>query len=177
MNDLRYPLGRFAHDGPISDDQLTAWIGALDALPTQMRQAVDGLSDAQFDTPYRPDGWTVRQVVHHVPDSHLNAFVRFKWTLTEETPTIKAYDEARWAELPDTQAVPVATALDFLTALHARWVGLLRAMDRANFERALIHPEHPDAPPMQLGWMTGMYAWHGQHHVAHITRLREREGW
>ena len=174
MDDLRYPIGRFSHNGPVSDVDLMGWIDAIESLPGQVRAAIDGLSDAQLDTPYRRDGWTVRQVVHHVPDSHLNAFVRFKWTLTEEAPTIKAYEEARWAELPDTQAVPIATALDFLTALQARWVGLIRALDREAFVRTFVHPV---SGPTDLAHTTGMYAWHGRHHVAHITRLAERAGW
>ncbi|NNF56985.1 MAG: putative metal-dependent hydrolase [Rhodothermaceae bacterium] len=174
MDTLRYPIGRFTHDGLVSDADLITWIDAIEALPAQMKAAVDSLADAQLDTPYRPGGWTVRQVVHHVPDSHLNAFVRFKWTLTEEVPTIKAYDEKGWAELPDTRVVPIATALEFLTALHARWGGLLRALDRTAFARTFVHPV---SGPTDLARTTGMYAWHGRHHLAHITRLAECEGW
>ena len=177
MDDLRYPVGRFTHDGPITDAELDAWTTDLEQLPARMRAVVAGLDDAQFDTPYRPGGWTVRQVVHHVPDSHLNAWVRFKWALTEDLPTIKAYDQDGWASLPDTRVVPVETALDFLEALHARWTGLIRALDREALARGFVHPEHPDRPPMRLEWVVGMYAWHGRHHVAHITGLREREGW
>lgn len=175
MDDLRYPIGRFTPpDGPASDDQLAAWIDDLAALPGQMRAAVAGLDEAQLDTPYRPGGWTVRQVVHHVPDSHLNAWVRFKWTLTEDRPLIKAYDESAWAELPDTRTVPVETALTFLDLLHARWTGLLRALDREALSRVFVHPVSGEN---RLDHTVGMYAWHGTHHVAHITRLRERQGW
>jgi hypothetical protein len=174
MDDLRYPIGRFAHDGPVSDADLAAWLDDLDALPAQLRAAVAGLTDAQLDTTYRPGGWTVRQVVHHVPDSHTNALVRFKWALTEDAPRIKAYDEVGWADLPDTRAVPVETALAFLDALHARWTGLLRALDRAALARTFVHPV---SGATALDRTVGMYAWHGRHHVAHITRLAEREGW
>ena len=174
MDDLRYPIGRFTHDGPVSDADLARWIDEIEALPAQLRGAVAGLTDAQFDTPYRPGGWTVRQVVHHVPDSHLNAWVRLKWALTEDAPTIKAYDEKGWAALPDTHVVPVEASLAFLAALHARWVGLLRALDRGALSRTFLHPESGEN---RLDRTVGMYAWHGRHHTAHITRLRDREGW
>ncbi len=174
MDDLCYPIGRFTHDGPVTEADLAGWTADLDALPEQLRAAVAGLDDAQLDTPYRPDGWTVRQVVHHVPDSHLNAFVRFKWALTEDAPPIKAYDQDGWASLPDTHAVPVETALAFLEALHARWTGLIRALDREALARTFLHPV---SGVNRLDKTVGMYAWHGRHHVAHVVRLREREGW
>lgn len=174
MTDPRYPIGRFTHNGPVTGTELTAWIDQLEALPAQLRAAVVGLTDAQLDTPYRPDGWTVRQVVHHVADSHVNAYVRFKWTLTEDNPTINAYDEAGWAELPDLHAVPVETSLAFVDALHARWTGLLRSLDRDALARTFVHSESGET---RLDRTVGMYAWHGAHHVAHITSLRERQGW
>ena len=174
MDDLRYPIGRFEHDGPISDADLSGWIADIEALPADLRAAVAGLDDAQLDTPYRPEGWTVRQVVHHVGDSHLNALARFKLALTEDTPTIKPYKEARWAELAD-HALPVEPGLALVEALHARWVPILRSLDRNDLARTYVHPERDRT--LTLGWTVGMYAWHGRHHVAHITALREREGW
>ena len=139
-----------------------------------MRRALDGLSDGQLDTPYRPGGWTVRQVVHHVPDSHLNAYCRFKLALTEQNPTIKPYDEAAWAKVADTARTPPGVSLTMLDALHTRWVILLESMTAADFGRPLKHPEKGS---ITLDWMLQLYAWHGRHHAAHITELRKREGW
>jgi uncharacterized damage-inducible protein DinB len=136
---------------------------------------VAGLSREQLETPYRPGGWTIKQVVHHVPDGHMNAYTRFKLALTENEPTIKPYEEDKWAELPDSQRVPIDVSLDLLDALHTRWVTLLGAMDAADFTRTLRHPEHNRI--MTLGQLLALYAWHGRHHVAHITSLRKREGW
>lgn len=174
--DLRYPIGRFERPAEITVADRAGYIEAVAAAPAALREAVRGLDDAQLDTPYRPDGWTVRQVVHHVPDSHLNAYVRFKLALTELEPTIKPYDEAKWAELPDGRSPLVAESLALLDALHARWVYLLRAMTPADFARTVVHPEHR-GNPMTLDTMLALYAWHGQHHVAHVTALRERMGW
>lgn len=174
--DLRYPIGRFELPAQLTTPERSALIDTIAATPAALRVAVRGLSDTQLDTPYRPGGWTVRQVVHHVPDSHLNSYVRFRLALTEEQPTIKPYDEARWAELPDAKGPLVAESLALLEALHARWVSLLRAMTPAEFARTLVHPERPGAP-MSLDTMVALYAWHGRHHVAHITALRERMGW
>jgi hypothetical protein len=174
MSDLRYPLGRYEAPDPVTAAQRAAWIADLAAAPAALRAAVEGLSDDRLDTPYRPGGWTVRQVVHHVPDSHLNAYCRFKLALTEDAPTIKPYEEARWAELPDS-AGPVAPSLDILDGLHARWVALLRAMPEAAWSRTFVHPEHGRA--LRLDWTLGLYAWHGKHHTAHVTALRDREGW
>ena len=162
---LRYPIGTFEHTEPVGTDRLSAWIGEIEALPAQMREAVAGLTDRQLDTPYRPGGWTVRQVIHHVPDSHVNAYVRFKWALTEDEPAIKAYDEVAWAELGDVRSVPVSASLDLLSALHARWVGLMRTMTDEDWSRRLLHPENG---AMVLREMAGMYAWHGRHHLAHV---------
>ena len=174
--DLRYPIGRFERPVDPSAADRAAWIEAIAGAPAALRNAVLGLDDAQLDTPYRPDGWTVRQLVHHLPDSHLNSYVRFKLALTEREPTIKPYDEKGWAELPDGRGPLVAESLALLDALHARWVYLLRAMTPADFARTLVHPERPGAP-MTLDVMLALYAWHGRHHVAHITALRERQGW
>lgn len=173
--DLRYPIGRFTKPSLLSAAERAAAIEAIAQAPGALRAAVSGLTDAQLDTPYRPDGWTVRQVVHHVPDSHMNAYVRFKLGLTEETPTIKPYDEAKWAELDDSKSKLVEHSLALLDALHARWVFLLRRMQPSDFARKLNHPEW-DAP-LSLDVMLALYAWHGKHHVAHVTALRERMGW
>ena len=145
----------------------------VEQLPARLRAVVEPLTDAQLDTPYRPDGWTVRQVVHHLADSHLNSLVRFKWALTEERPTIKAYYEERWAELAD-YAAPLELALAWLDTLHARWVVLLRALTPDQLAREFVHP---DSGPTRLDVNVGIYAWHGRHHLAHVTSLIEREGW
>jgi uncharacterized damage-inducible protein DinB len=172
--DLRYPIGRFDIKSPVAEADYPRLIGEIAETPGAMRSAVAGLSRDQLETPYRPGGWTVKQVVHHLPDSHLNAYTRFKLALTEDEPTIKAYNEAKWAELPDSQRVPIDVSLDLLDSLHMRWVSLLRGMDAADFRRGLNHPERGF---MMLSQLLNMYAWHGRHHVAHITALRSREGW
>lgn len=174
MGDLRYPVGKFQWSGDPTPEQRARWIEEIGATPAAIRQAVAGLSQAQLDTPYREGGWTVRQVVHHLPDSHLNAYVRFRLALTEDAPLIKPYDEGRWAELPDARTAPVHISLDLLEALHQRWVMLLRAMAPAEFHRTLRHPEMGE---LTLDRMTALYAWHGRHHTAHITGLRERMDW
>ncbi len=174
MEDLRYPIGQFEHDGAVSRDELAGWIDEIAALPSAMREAVSGLSEAQLDTPYRPDGWTIRQVVHHVPDSHMNAYIRCKWAVTEDEPTIKAYYEDRWAELDDGRTSPIEPSLQLLDAVHARWAILLRTFTPELWQRRFKHPE---SGVQQLDRMIGMYVWHGKHHVAHITSLRGREGW
>ena len=171
--DLRYPIGKFSPPDPITPTEVGAWIGDLEALPDDLRQAVYRLNDEQFDTPYRPGGWTVRQVVHHLPDSHLNSFLRFKWALTEDRPVIKAYDEGQWAELPDSRE-PVENSLDLLDALHRRWVSLLSGLTRERLQREFVHP---DSGPVTLAETVGEYAWHGRHHLAHILGLIDREGW
>ena len=173
--DPRYPVGRYSMpDEPATREQRTRWIEEIAALPSTFRAAVAGLSEAQLDTPYRDGGWTVRQVAHHLPDSHVNAYARFKLALTEDGPTIKPYDEARWAELADSR-MPIDVSLALLEALHARWVAVLRAMSDADFGRSYVHPEHGRSFP--LDGVLGMYAWHGRHHTAHVTSLRARMGW
>lgn len=174
MNDLRYPIGKFTYDGPLTEDQMRTFLDDIAHAPAKLRAAVQGLSDARLDTPYRPGGWTVRQAVHHVPDSHLNAYVRFKLALTEEVPTIKPYAEDRWAELPDTKATPIETSLTLLDSLHDRWARLLRSLKPEDWKRTF---RHPDLGTMSLEKTLALYAWHGRHHVAHITALRSREGW
>lgn len=171
--DLRYPIGKFQPVENIADAQRRAFIAAIAETPEKLKAAVAGLNERQLDTPYRPRGWTVRQVVHHVPDSHMNAFVRFKLALTEDNPTIKTYDEARWAELADAKT-PVEPSLLLLESLHKRWILLLNSLTPTEWQRTFRHPE--------LGTMTldknlQLYAWHGRHHVAHITALRERNNW
>ena len=174
MSDPRYPIGKFAYDGPLTEDQKQEALNNIAQAPAKLRAAVKGLSDSQLDTPYRPGGWTVRQVAHHVPDSHLNSYIRFKLALTENEPTIKPYFEERWAELADTKATPVEVSLALLDSLHDRWVRLLRSLKPDDWKRTYRHPE--------LGLMTlektlALESWHGRHHVAHITSLRERNGW
>lgn len=174
--DLRFPIGKFSRPtDALSLSQRKAMIDAIAQTPADLREAVKGFSEEQLDTPYRPNGWTVRQVVHHLPDSHMNAYCRFKFGLTEDLPTIKPYDEAKWAELEDGRSKLVEESLELLDSLHARWVYLLRRMQPPDFARKLNHPEW-DAP-LSLDVMLALYAWHGKHHVAHVTSLRERAGW
>ena len=172
--DLRYPVGPFDWKVQPSESDRARHIDEIAIAPARLREAVRGLSEEQVDTPYRPGGWTVRQVVHHLPDSHINAYVRFKLALTENHPTIRTYEQERWAELPDTSHTPITISLDLLEALHERWVVLLRSLEPADFKRKFIHPEMGE---LDLNLYTASYAWHGRHHVAHITSLRERMGW
>ena len=172
--DFRYPIGKFQAPAAITREAIAEWIGEIAATPAHFREAVRGLDDSQLDTPYRPGGWTVRQVIHHVPDSHINSYVRFRLALTEEQPTIKPYDEAKWAELPDARTGAVGPSLDLLDAVHLRWVALLRSLSAADLVRTYNHPESGIA---RLDATIGSYAWHGRHHAAHITGLRDRLGW
>jgi len=172
--DPRYPIGRFARPEKLDTALRTALVDELEAAPRALRAAVAGLSPRQLDTPYREGGWTVRQVVHHVPDSHVNAYVRCKLALTEDEPAIKTYREDRWAELPEARVADVELSLALLEALHARWVMALRVLPREAFARVL---RHPDLGPMSVDQVLALYAWHGRHHVAQITALRERMGW
>ena len=172
--DLRYPVGPFTFTGSLSDPERQALIDQIAEAPALMRAAVAGLDQAQLDTPYRPEGWTVRQVVHHVPESHLNSYTRFKLAVTEDEPTIKPYFEDRWAELDDARQAPIELSLDLLDTLHARWVWFLRTLKQPDFERTF---RHPDLGVVSLDKNIALYAWHGRHHVAHITSLRERMGW
>jgi DinB superfamily len=172
--DLRYPIGEFKYDGPLTDTQRQDCLAEIEETPARMRAAVAGLNSEQLETPYRPDGWTVRQVVHHVPDSHLNSYLRFKLAMTQNQPTIIAYDENIWAHLDDARTAPIEVSLDLLESLHRRWMLFLRSLKGDDFQRTFNHPE--------LGLVSvdkniALYAWHGPHHVAHITSLRERMGW
>jgi len=173
MSDLRYPIGRFQYAGAGSEEQRRDLITRIENLPARLRAAVAGWSDEQLDTPYRPDGWTVRQVVHHVADSHINSYVRFRLALTEDTPAVKGYDQEAWAKLPDC-AAPVDVSLALVESLHRRWVLLLRSMTPADFDRKFLHSE---IGPVTLDRNLALYAWHGDHHTAHITSLHARMGW
>lgn len=173
LETLRYPIGRFRIDGESSAEKRAAWIAAIEDLPRRLAEAVSGLDDARLDTPYRPGGWTVRQLVHHVADSHMNAYVRLKLALTEQAPAIKGYDEKLWAELPDSR-LDVEISLALIDALHARWSVLLRSMKDETFRRQWLHPEHG---ARDLDFLVQLYAWHSRHHVAHVRALRERLDW
>jgi hypothetical protein len=174
MIDPRYPIGKHQPPSSFDDSVRRALILQIEEAPAQLRRAVEGLTSGQIDTPYREGGWTIRQVVHHLPDSHLNAYVRFKLALTETEPTIKPYDEARWAELADATHGDLPVSLDLLTSLHRRWVHLLRGLANEQFARTFRHPE---LGVQSLDRSLSLYAWHGRHHVAHITTLRDRMGW
>jgi hypothetical protein len=173
-SDPRFPIGKFSPPSNVSPDDRDRWISRIANLPDLLQEALEGLADEQLDTPYRAGGWTLRQVVHHLPDSHMNAYVRFRLSITEDTPRIKAYDEKKWAELDDARSGPLGPSLSLLRPLHERWVHLLRSMSEADWGKAYEHPESGRFP---LTRALAMYAWHGDHHVAHITSLREREGW
>ena len=173
LDDLRYPIGKHNVRAPIDAAAVKAAIRDIREMPDRLAAAVAGLNDKQLDTTYRPGGWTVRQVVHHLPDSHVNAYARLKLALTEDVPVIKPYDEGKWAELADAR-LPVESSLGLVRGLHARWASLLEGLSSADFERELMHPE---AGKFSIAQLTGMYGWHSRHHVAHITSLRTRSGW
>lgn len=171
--DLRYPIGDYEPQ-PFSEELKAEWIAAIRFLPSAVEAALSNLDEAQLETPYRDGGWSLKQVVHHLADSHSNALIRFKLGLTEENPTIKPYNEKRWAELADND-LPVNISITLLHALHHRWVSLLESVSNAEWERTVVHPEHNKT--LSLWWLLGSYAWHGRHHTAHITSLRERRNW
>jgi hypothetical protein len=174
MSDPRYPIGKFTYSGPPSEAERNQLISEIEQAPAKLRAAVKGLSPQQVETPYREGGWTVRQVVHHVPESHMNAYIRFKLALTEDEPTIKPYMEDRWAELPDAQSTPLEVSLALLDSLHDRFVRTLRLIKPEGWKRTFRHPEMGVVP---LEKSLALYAWHGKHHVAHITELRKSKGW
>src|SRR6185295_12110594 len=174
MDELKYPIGRFKKLESVTQADRDRMIGEIAQTPANLRSAVKGLTAPQLDTPYRPGGWTLRQVVHHVPDSHINSYVRFKLASTEDSPTIKTYEEQLWAELPEAKTGPVEMSLVLLEALHVRWVAHLKNLAPADFARSFVHPE---LGKISLDVALGIYSWHGKHHVAHITSLRARERW
>ncbi|WP_028778190.1 YfiT family bacillithiol transferase [Shimazuella kribbensis] len=174
MIDLRYPIGKFQKPAVFTDELREQFIQTLEQLPLSLRSAVEGLTDEMLDTPYREGGWTVRQVVHHLADSHLNSYTRFRLALTELSPTIRPYDEQKWADLTDAKHAPIGSSLAILDGLHQRWTTLLRSFSEEDWNKTFIHP---DLGAMSLDMATALYAWHSEHHVAHITLLTEREGW
>jgi DinB superfamily len=175
MDHLKYPIGTFVAPEIITADHRVKWIADIAALPQQLREATSGLSDNQLDTPYRDGGWTLRQVVHHVADSHINAYTRYKLAATEDNPTIRPYEEAIWAELPEAKQEAVEVSLALLDALHHRWVLHLRNMKEEDFSRTFFHPESKKT--FRLDFNLGLYSWHGRHHLAHITTTKERLNW
>jgi hypothetical protein len=174
MTDPRFPIGKFSWPEAVTPEDRAGYIEKIAATPEKMHLAVAGLNDEQLDTPYREGGWTVRQLVHHVPDSHLNSYVRFKLALTENEPTVKTYDESAWAQLADSTVTPIETSLCMLDCLHSRWVKLMRGMTEAEWARSFRHPE---LGLVSLAKNASLYAWHGDHHIAHITSLRAHKGW
>jgi hypothetical protein len=174
LDDLRFPIGRFSPPATSLSEMRAAHLETLRMLPERLRAAVGGLSDPQLDTPYRPEGWTLRQVVHHVADSHANCYIRFKLALTEDWPTIKPYDEVAWANLSDSRRLPVEVSLAMLEALHGRWVALLETMSEEDFHKGYLHPEQGR---QNLAKALALYDWHSRHHTSHITSLRARQGW
>ena len=172
--DPRYPIGKLEMPAQVSQARRQQAMDEIASTPAKLRAAVKGLNDAQLDTPYREGGWTVRQVVHHVPDSHLNAYVRLKLALTEENPTIKPYDEAAWANLADSKSTPIEVSLTLMDSVHDRWVRILRSMKPEQFARKLVHPDNGER---SVDWLLFLYEWHGKHHTAHITELRKQKGW
>jgi uncharacterized damage-inducible protein DinB len=173
--DPRFPTGKFAFDPDVTAEKRRRAVESIRETPAKLRAAVKGLTDAQLDTAYRDGGWTVRQVVHHVPESHMNAYIRFKWGLTENNPTIKPYDEHAWSQLPDVSRTPIDTSLALLEALHSRWVTLLESMKPDDFARPIQHPDRP-GQPLSLDWLLQLYAWHGPHHIAHVELVAKRQG-
>jgi hypothetical protein len=171
--DLSYPVGRFDRHAPCTAESRRAAVDDIAALPARMREAVSGLTDAQLDTPYRPGGWTVRQLVHHVADSHMNGYIRTKLALTEDNPTIKPYDQDAWSTLPDSR-LPISGSLSILDAVHERWTAVNRSLTESDVARTFVHPA---LGQLALDRHIHLYGWHSRHHVAHITSLRQREGW
>ncbi|MFT3680049.1 MAG: putative metal-dependent hydrolase [Ferruginibacter sp.] len=174
MDNLSFPIGKY-EPKPFSEQQLKEWIIDIQFLPQHIENAITNLDETQLDTPYRPGGWTVKQLVHHVADSHMNAFIRFKLGLTEDNPTIKPYEQDEWVKMADVQNIPVNVSVTLLHALHTRWTAVVKNISGAEWDRTVVHPEH--GRQMTLWFLLGMYAWHSRHHTAHITSLRERMKW
>ncbi len=175
LEQLRYPIGKFHSPESITKEDLQEWIAVLENLPQRLSDLVTPLTDEQLETPYRPDGWTVRQVVHHISDSHHNSYIRFKWALTEDTPTIKAYNEKAWAQLFDTRTAPIQMSLNHLSAIHAKLVYLLKGLSEEDLQRSFIHPDGNQETTLKEN--IGRYAWHSNHHYAHVENLIQRKGW
>lgn len=175
LDEIRYPIGKYQKPETIENHHLNTWIETLEQLPARLREACSGLNEAQINTPYRPEGWTVGQVVHHIADSHINAYVRFKLTLTEDQPTIKPYKEALWADLEDSKITPIEVSLNLIESLHRRWVNLLQAMSESDFSKKYIHPEY--GKTFSLDEVLGLYAWHSSHRLEHILGLKKRNQW
>ena len=175
VEDLRYPIGTFNKPEPITPEDLQGYINVIEELPGRLRTLVANLSEEQLNTEYRPDGWTVKQVIHHIADSHVNAYIRFKLALTEDTPTVKPYFEDKWAKLGDYKLTPIDVSLSLIDSIHARWINLLKSMDEKDFEMSFFHPEH--GKEFSLDESAGMYAWHCSHHYAHIAELKKRKNW
>ena len=174
MSDPRYPIGKFSYTGPLTETQKQQYLDDIEQTPARLRAALRGLSDPQLNTPYRDGGWTLRQLAHHVPDSHMNSYIRCKLALTEDGPTIKPYLENLWAELPEARQAPIEVSLALLDSLHQRWMLMLRELTDQEWKRNFVHPE---LGPMSLEKNLVLYSWHGRHHVAHVTSLREKMGW
>jgi hypothetical protein len=174
MSDLRYPIGKY-ESKPFSEDQKKEWLNELKFLPQELENVILNLDESQLQTPYREQGWTVHQLIHHIADSHMNAYIRFKLGLTEDNPAIRPYEEKLWAELNDVKILPINISLTLLYALHTRWHAALKNLQDAEWERTVFHPQHEKT--ITLWYLLGMYAWHGKHHVAHIAELRKRNGW
>ncbi len=174
IDQLKYPIGRFKIDGYITREMISGFIDEIANAPDELKEAVKNLSESQLDTPYRPGGWTVRQVVHHLPDSHMNSYIRFKLALTENSPQIKPYDEAEWAKLKDSTDTPIRVSLELLDALHKRWAVLLKSLSPNDLKKTFYHPERGE---VSLDNTIALYAWHGKHHIAHINSLRKKMGW
>jgi len=173
-DDLRYPIGKFIPQ-PFSNTQKEKWLLDIKFLPDDLEHALLNLDEAQLDTPYREGGWKVKQLVHHIADSHMNAYTRFRLGLTETKPTIKPYEEGEWAKLKDSELIPFNISVTLLHCLHQRWYAFIKDLSETEWERTVIHPEHKKE--ISLWELLGMYSWHGKHHVKHITALRERKGW
>lgn len=172
---LRYPIGKYTAPENITKDQISAWIDEINAFPAKLRATVSGLNDIQLDTPYRDGGWTLRQVVHHIADSHMNAYIRFKLAMTEQAPVIRPYNEKEWAECEEAKTADPDISLDIIDTVHRRWVLFLRSLKYEDFERTYIHPEHNKISPLKN--VTGMYVWHGEHHLHHILQTIQYNNW
>ncbi len=175
LEDLKYPIGKFFPPKAITPEMRTEWLTTLETFPEKLKGIIGDLDDTKLDTPYRPGGWTVRQLLMHIGDSHLNSYVRFKWALTEDRPVIKAYSQTGWADLRDSQEATGEEAVQFIAAVHKRWVRLLRVLDEAQWQRSFVHPE--TKKEIAIGENLALYDWHSRHHYAHIEGLRKREGW